>query len=746
MLPNTLHEAKSSSARVTGVTSATSATSATGSKATWHTALRAVMATAVVATTLGLMPSVAVAAPDAAAAAADAKRPLLMPNKTTLYQRVLTTPDCLLEPMGKGAKAGAAGAGKQIPAFSQFYVYEDTGERYLVGTNATGDIVGYLNKSCVVSWKQQLAMLFTNPANRRRALIFEQEQDLDRVIDKDDGVEKYMEDYKQVEQRQQVPGVISIEPKEYVDYTKQFYLLPILQSNESIFPDGAYVYKHEIASITAKEARSAANVIDQTPVAADADADDDREIVGYNAAIVFVIDSSISMQRYIDRTKEAINAIYKQIDKNNLGDSVHFGIVSFRADTRKVPGLEYVSKIYLKPGEVQTAKGFNQKVAQLQQAKVSSAQFNEDSYAGINQALQEIDWQNYGGRYIVLITDAGAIDYDDEQSSTKLNAEGLRHEAQQQGVAIYTLHLLTPSGKSNHASARSQYQDLSFNNTINRSLYYSVDAAANSVNDFGRKMDVLTQSLVEQIDLAVRGEKAAGSAFSATDDKYASVSGSAGQKKGSGANANANANKGNNGSSGSKDGISNTDSLVQDSWALGHAMQLAYLGRVKGTKAPSFMKGWISDRDVVDHNQPVCQPVVLVNRNQLNDLYVLVKEVLSAGIAGQLSSDDMFSQLQAMAAQMGRDPNMLKESQKIGEMGIMNELLDDLPYKSRIASLSPEDWYNLGSQEQENIVRGLEASLNYLEQCAGNSDRFIKLNEKADSSEEVYPIPLDALP
>lgn len=711
------------------------------SRSTGHIVMKAMVATAVISTILGLLPNNAMAASanvahaDAAAAAAEAaKRPLLMPNKTTLYQRVLTTPDCLLEPINKEGKVGK---GTKIPAFTQFYVYEDTDDRYLVGANATGSIVGYLKKSCVVSWKQQLAMLFTNSANRRRALIFEQEQDLDRIIDRDDGIEKYMEYYRQVEQHKQVPSVISIEPKEYVDYTKQFYLLPILQSNESIFPDGAYVYKHEIASITAKEARSAANVIDQKPIAND----DDREIVGYNAAIVFVIDSSISMQRYIDRTKEAINAIYKQIDKNNLGDSVHFGIVSFRADTKKVPGLEYVSKIYLKPGEVQTAKGFNQKVAQLQQAKVSSAQFNEDSYAGINQALQEIDWQNYGGRYIVLITDAGAIDYDDEQSSTKLNAEGLRHEAQQQGVAIYTLHLLTPSGKSNHASARAQYKDLSFNNIINRSLYYSVDADANSVNDFGRKMDVLTQSLVEQIDLAVRGEKAAGSAFSATNDKYANVSSSAAMLN----NANKDKGKGNNANQG-KEGISDADSLVQDSWALGHAMQLAYLGRVKGTQAPSFMKGWISDRDVVDHNQPVCQPVVLVNRNQLNDLYVLVKDVLSAGIAGQLSSDDMFSQLQAMAAQMGRDPNMLKESQKIGQMGIMNELLDDLPYKSRIASLSPEDWYNLGSQEQENIVRGLEASLNYLEQCAGNSDRFIKLNEQADASEEVYPIPLDALP
>ena len=43
-------------------------------------------------------------------------------------------------------------------------------------------------------------------------------------------------------------------------------------------------------------------------------------------------------------------------------------------------------------------------------------------------------------------------------------------------------------------------------------------------------------------------------------------------------------------------------------------------------------------------------------------------------------------------------------------------------------------------------MRGLENALNYLQYCSSDSDRFIKLNEEADASEEVYPIPLDALP
>ncbi len=714
---------------------------------TWRH-LTATLLTGVTLAAAAAFAPVAQAAPNASSDWAQYQKPLLMENKSTLYQRVLSTPGCLLK------SDPTARDGSEVPAFSQFYVYAEHGDSYLVGNNATGNIVGYLKKDCSVPWKQQLAMLFTNPANRMRALIFDEETALDRVIDQDDGADYYKQLYAQVEAGQSAEHVISIEPAEYVDYQKQFYLLPILNSVESMFPDGSYVYKHEIASIVSKDAQNvttalssqksstastnaaahstnsnsgtqqgnatsgaaAANGADALAVAANGHGDDTSQpnaaIVGFKSAIVFVIDASISMQPYIDRTKQAINSIYKSIEASNLNDSVQFGIVSFRADTKKVPGLEYTAKMYLRPGEAHNAAEFNAKVEQLEQAKVSSAQFDEDSYAGIAMALRDINWNEYGGRYIVLITDAGAIDADDTQSSTGLDANALRLEAEYHGAAIYTLHLLTNAGKKNHSHAQEQYEELSFNRILGKSLYYGVNAG--SVQEFGNMVDVLAKSLTSQVRLAAAGELSAGSALAAQDVVETTTK--------------------------------TQEAIVADSRKLGIAMQLAYLGRVKGTQSPEFMQGWLSERDVVDHNQMVCTPIVLVNRNQLSDLYTLVKGVLEAGIAGQLSSDDMFAQLQALAAQMGRDPNLLSESQSIRDMGIMSELLDDLPYKSRIASLTPDDWYNLGSQEQENIVRGLENALNYLQYCSSDSDRFIKLNEEADASEEVYPIPLDALP
>lgn len=692
-------------------------------------------------TALAVVTAVAAASFSASASAEGSREPLLMEGKTTLYQRVLTTPSCKLH-----AKADASDAGKEIAPLSQYYVYSDTGATVEVGADTTGKIAGFLDKSCTVPWKMQLALHFTNSANRNRALIFEQEAGLDNIIDSDDGAQQYKKLYETASKGGQAEGVISIEPDKYVDPSKNFYLLPILNSVESIYPDGNFVYKHEIASVTAKESKSstdtaakakggdaAANAASTqattkaNTAASKASNSDDPYVVAFKSAIVFVIDSSISMRPYIERTKQAINSIYKSIESNNLNDSVHFGIVSFRADTKSTPGLEYTTKMYLKPGEAVDAKTFNEKVATLDQAKVSSTQFDEDAYAGINMALQDINWNNYGGRYIVLITDAGAIDAGDKQSSTGMDANSLRLEAQHYGAAVYTMHLLTNSGAKNHKKAKDQYEILSFNQILNKPLYYPVNAG--DVKAFGSMVDTLSSSLTAQVKRAVMGQMSAGSSLAASDKLKAD------------ADKNKDAND-----LAKKPTNDQEKALVNDSDKLGLAMQLAYLGRVTGAKSPDFLQGWMYDRDVENHNTAVCTPVVLVNRNQLSDLYTLVNGVLESGIAGQLSSDDMFSQLKALAAQMGRDPNQLSKSKSLGEMGIMGELLDDLPYKSMIANLSPEDWYNLGSQEQERIVRALENSLNYIQHCSGDNDRFIKLNVDADTSDEVYPIPLDALP
>jgi hypothetical protein len=104
-------------------------------------------------------------------ALAQARTPLLMEGKTSLYQRVLTRPGAQL-----GAQPGGA-AGQPVPALSQYYVYErrpiDGAEWLAVGAGSRGTVDGWVRAEATLPWKSQMALVFTNPAARAPTLLFE---------------------------------------------------------------------------------------------------------------------------------------------------------------------------------------------------------------------------------------------------------------------------------------------------------------------------------------------------------------------------------------------------------------------------------------------------------------------------------------------------------------------------------------------------------------------------------------------
>lgn len=624
-----------------------------------------------------------------------ADKPLLMEGKTSLYQRVLSTPSCVLK-SDKNAKDG-----KSVPAFSRYYVYKREGDLLEVGPDTTGKISGWLDASCAVDWKIQTALMFTNPAGRDRAMIFDGRGALDELVNSKDPKKAVSSLKSALSGNGKAPHVLAQEPDKYVDYRKQFYLLPILDAEETMFDDGNYTRELKIASVTAQDKST------QSQQSNEASA-----IKQFKAAIVFVIDSSISMQPYIDRTKQAIETIYKRIESEHLEDNVQFGLVSFRSNTKAVPGLEYTSKLFVNPGDAKSVKEFAEKLKDLKQAKVSSALFDEDAYSGINSALSAIKWNEFGGRYVVLITDAGAIEGSNKLSSTKLDSKELRAEASHKGVALYALHLLTDSGKrnNNHDKAKAQYQDLTFNDILQKPLYYPVNAG--DVNAFGSMVDQLASSITNQVKLASEGKIGAGSAMTA------------------------------------KESADDKDTFEQDTALLGYAMQLSYLGTVTGTKAPDFIEGWISDRDLVLHNKPVAEPVVLLTKLQLSDLKDLTRNILDSANRGILSPEDMFAQLRSLAVSMGRDPAGLQDGTtlKISSMGLLGEYLEGLPYRSRLQDLDEETWSSMGPDEQNQTIEDLENKLTYYQKCNDDTDRWVNLTPDADASESVYPVKLELLP
>ncbi|WP_225086906.1 vWA domain-containing protein [Pectobacterium colocasium] len=632
------------------------------------------------------------------ALAADGDKPLLQEGKKTLYQRVLTTPGCKL-----GTTAGD-NKGKLQPAFSSLYVYQKAdanGERWVnVGPDSYGKTIGWLPQSCTVDWKMQLTLAFTNPANRDRLLFFKERKNLDDILAAADPVSLVAPLRAKLKRDGQAEGVQAQEPEFFVDLQKQFYLLPILSGEEIMTEEGFYTRLLNVASVS-KADPNAKQVADI------------NQLKGFNATVLFVIDSTISMGPYIERTKEAVNKIYDKIKQENLGEQVKFGLISYRSNTNVVPGLEYRTKIYADPNQVKDGKDFLNRVADLKEAKVSSSLYDEDAYAGVMSAIDDIDWSKFGARYMVLITDAGAIDGSNKLSGTGLDAKQLRLEAGNRGIAIYTLHLKTPSGKDNHAKAESQYRDLSNFDSTQSNLYQAVNAG--DLNAFGQQVDALASAITEQVKSAYMGEPALGSALYAKDE---------GQK------------------------MTPEEKLLQDTALIGHAMQLAYLGKKNGTKAPLVFKAWISDRDLIKQNIPTTDVRVLLTKGQLSDLSDVVNQILQAANEGMISPTKMFERLRTVAATMGADPNQLKlqENAKITDLGVLGEYLADLPYRSDVLNLDEDTWKSWDGLSQEKFIRTLSTKLRHYQKYNADVDRWVELAKDSDPRDRVYPVPLEMMP
>ncbi len=649
------------------------------------------------------------------AAFAAERLPLLMEGKKTLYQRVLSRPGAVLK------RDPGDGTGTPQPALTRFYVYGRkavNGEEWLeVGLTTKGKVDGWLGSGFTLPWKQQMALAFTNPAGRERALLFKEKKDLMAMVEQDQPAAALTALRSAVGGGQGDPRVVSIEPENYIDITKQFYLLPILDAEEAFSAAGHRMRVLQIASITAQG----------EPEPEKKEPEKANLLRNFNASVVFVVDATVSMGPYIKRIREAVHGIYGRIDKAGLLNQVKFGMVAFRSNVQATPGIEYTSKMYADPSQVKDGADFLAKVADLKEATVSSARFSEDSYAGVMTALETIPWTQFGGRYVVLITDAGALRGNDPLSSTKLDAEQVRLEALHRGVAIYTLHLKTPEGKKNHAEAEAQYTVLSSHPLLSAPLYYPVDAG--SVERFGQMVDRLGDAIVEQVGAAYRGEKVAGSA-AGVDEAVASPTKDLAKEQG-------------------KEQAKEQDRrLREDAALLGHAMQLAYLGRVEGTRPPPLFSAWIADRDLVKPEVATTEVRVLLTKNQLSDMRQVLRSISEAGQAAQLSPASFFAKLQSAAAVLSRDPNAVTSPNavKLADLGLMGEYLDGLPYRSKVLDIDQQTWSSWSIGQQQAFLDEIERKLRLYQLYHDDTGRWVALDNGADPGETVYPVPLDALP
>ena len=151
-------------------------------------------------------------------------------------------------------------------------------------------------------------------------------------------------------------------------------------------------------------------------------------------------------------------------------------------------------------------------------------------------------------------------------------------------------------------------------------------------------------------------------------------------------------------------------------------MQLQFAGNRDDVTAPHVVKAWIADADLSlleenpnDAPVPVVEPAVLLTKLQLSMLRKQVKLIIDVAEEAFLRSDEdgsfnFYDQLVSAAAQMSRDPSAFTDSPgaNLEKKGVLDEVLEGLPYKSQVLRFKRDDWSNMSVGQQREFIKRLK--------------------------------------
>ena len=617
-------------------------------------------------------------------------QPRLAEGYNSLFERVLTRPDASI----LSAPEGAADSVVNPPPFTVLYVFdraETGGEAWAeVGPAIAGDPIGWVPNDQVVEWNHQMVLSFANPVGRLPVLLFEDRPSTVAFFE-DEALPVIGPETVEAARNEALPAdspVISIEPEGYINIESNLYLLPILSAEQVFLASGTRGRLVEIASLP----------IDEDPITPPPE---EEALEDLRAGVVFVVDTTRSMDPYIERTREAIADVFDQIRGSEIGDRVSFGMIGFRDSTEGVDELEYVSRTYAPLQWPPDHDGFRDAIEEVEAAVVSSRGYNEDGLAGIDAAINMAEWRDFDARLIIFVSDAGLRAPDDPRSATGLRPEEMNGIAIENGIAISVLHLLTPIGEAYHPAATDQYLALAAFDS-RAPLYFPV--ANGDVHQFGVQVDRLVEALTGLI-----GDSLAGRLVEIDPDA-------------------------------DPEDIEGAIAFVA------RAMQLAYLARVSGTDVPDVFRAWTFDHAMGDPTRKALDVRVLLTRNQLSNLSEILNRLLETARADDsIGSTDFFDMLRGAIGGMmiDGDVTVSNDFETLGQA--LGDYLDVLPYSSEVLGISADRWTE-SAAFRDDVLDGVESKLRAYRMIFSNVDLWTPLYEGAPEGEHVYPMPIDLMP
>ncbi len=635
-----------------------------------------------------------------------AATPLLQEGKKTLYQRIITHPGAKIY---QNADPTTKAINDDVKPFSVYYVFarnNDTNTNnnsWLQIGPVGGPALGWIEEAKTTAWNQSLTLLLTPRSERDPLLFFRNEQDLNTLCNAQD-MEKQLSDiHANLASQKEFSNaaIVATEPADNAGAisTERFYLMPILNMTDPF--EGVKFL--EVSSI------DPGNDLENN-------LDGQSKDLKPRTAIAFVIDTTISMKQYIDQSLNVIKEIYNQLEKDNLNNDVAFGIVAFRNNLQSSPGTEYESKVISDFATANDRTLLETELAKVNEATKSTHTFAENSPAGIKTALDELSWNDFTTRMLIVISDAGPIPSTDPYATVKMDMPELGDYARSKGVWISALHIKSPRGQKNHTQAEEAYRTLT-KLSDNRSNYLTVPANTPEEGSkyFTEVSKALTSGIVNMVKMTIDGKL-----ITKPNDE-------------------------------SKAMLNPEQEAKNMAAALGYAMQLEYLGKLNANRAPSVVDSWIADMDLQKLAKgtqvPTVEVAVLLTKNQLNDLSQQLSIIIdNAERTKKTDAKDFFQGILSASTKAARDPNApLPQGQNLSELGVLAEFLEGLPYKSDIMLLREEDWYRMSIGQQTTFINRLKSRLARYEEYDKDRSNWESFGA-SNAGDWMYRVPLSMLP
>ena len=589
---------------------------------------------------------------------------------------------------------------------------------YQVGQNKTQP-EGWMRAADVFEWRQALLLSYTHPGDagegRNPALMFSQLSDLKAVVESDDMSEEAAALYTELNQGNPAGGVISMEPKRFVDINRSFYLLPILQAEKfDIDGDDARYLQLAAAVPGARGADTLSGDEYAAQALADPTAGAESLLKEIQVDVVFVIDTTRSMQPYIDMTRDAMVNMAKRIS-DNLSERVRFGLVGYRDSIDIVPKLEYVSKNFTP--EFVDAVTLTQLLTDTKASIVGSHDYKEEVFAGIESAINS-PWRENSMRFIILLGDASSHPRGHVQNTTGKGADDLLLKIEDYHIHLSALHLQDPRAAKDFSEAETQFRVLSeVRGSAGDSAYSAIDISDKQA--FAAAVDMITNVISGQINGAMNSGNTDITKASADNNML------------------------------SADTTADIDTYSEDSaggafnkaWK---AAMIEYLGQ--GARPPKDITAWVIDRDLIDPSLRTLDVRLLINRAQLSSLVQALDRVIQGLLTAEVTQQQFFDALQGVAGQAMKRPEDLGQAQRMVDTGLLPAFIASLPYTSDILNLSEEQYASMSPEQRSELQWKLMSKLKQYRQINEEVNAWQKLNISDTESDMVYPMNIDYLP